>query len=108
MSARNYGYQTGEFDRMKSELKSVPPPPKKAAAVPQPPAAGSPSGAWQNFQGQSFAISYPGNWQVFGDRDSSSVTIAPREGVVSQGGNTQIGYGAILSYFRPNPKTAPI
>ena len=107
MSARNYGYQTGEFDRMKSELKSVPPPPKKAAAVPQAPAAGSPSGAWQNFQGQSFAISYPGNWQVFGDRDSSSVTIAPREGVVSQGGNTQIGYGAILSYFLTESKNRP-
>jgi len=35
MTARNYTYQTGEFARMKSELKSVPPPPKKASPVPQ-------------------------------------------------------------------------
>jgi hypothetical protein len=106
MPSRNYGYQTGDFARMKTTLKSVPPPPKKAAAVPQP-VTGTPSATWQNFQGQTFAISYPANWQVFGDRDSSSVTIAPREGLVEQGGKTQIGYGAILSYFMTEAKSRP-
>jgi peptidase M48-like protein len=106
MPARASNYQTGEFARMKSELKTVPPPPAKAPATPQP-VTGSPSGTWKNFEGQSFAISYPDNWQVFGDRDSSSVTIAPRDGLVTQGGNTQVGYGAILSYFMTESKSRP-
>jgi hypothetical protein len=69
-------------------------------------AGGSPpmpqAGGWQTLQAQGFTISYPGNWQVYGDRGSSMVTIAPREGLAQgQNGGTQIGFGAIVSYFAP-------
>ncbi len=106
---RTYGYQTGLFARMKTELAKVPPPPQKieapATAAAMPPA---PSGEWKDFRGQSFAVSYPSNWQVFGDQGASSITIAPKEGVVTQNGATQIAYGAILSYFTPDSSQADL
>jgi hypothetical protein len=64
----------------------------------QPPSANG----WQQFRGKSFSVTYPANWQVFGDAQTSMVTIAPREGLAQAGnGSTQVGYGAILSYFTP-------
>jgi len=53
-------------------------------------------------RGREFALSYPDNWQVLGDHDAATVTIAPREGVVETAGRgRQIGYGAIVSYYFP-------
>jgi hypothetical protein len=100
---RNYTYSTGEFDRMKSlvaQLPAVKNPGLRGAA--EPPPNGAPTGGWQQLNGQHFQVSYPGNWQAFGDQSSSMVTIAPRQGLVQDSrGNTAVGYGAILSYFFP-------
>jgi hypothetical protein len=47
-------------------------------------------------------MDYPNGWQVFGDRGSAVITIAPREGLVrTPSGGTAIGYGAVLSYYYP-------
>jgi len=98
-----YGFQAGDFARAKAEVARLP----KAAdrsnlrGGPQVnPADVRPSGSFQTIQGRNFSFSYPANWQVFGDRNSDSITIAPREGI-AQGanGNAQIGYGVIASYF---------
>ncbi len=43
-------------------------------------ATSQPSGSLRNFSHSDFEISYPDNWQVFGDKNSS-VTIAPPNGV---------------------------
>src|SRR5204863_9880353 len=48
------------------------------------PAAVRPSRTLQPFQGRNFSLSYPSNWQVFGDQNSDSVTIAPREALRSE------------------------
>jgi hypothetical protein len=105
---RNYGFETGEFQRAKADAAALPPPRKQAnlrsnAAPP----SGAPSGSgWRQLRGQSFAVAYPGSWQTFGDQQSSMITIAPREGLVQgRNGNTQIGYGAMLSYFTPERRT---
>ena len=98
---RSYGFETGEFERARAQLGSLPAPPKSNAdrGAVQPPSSG-PSGDWQQLRGRTFTVSYPGNWQTFGGGDS--VTIAPREGIVQDsGGATSIGYGAILSYYSP-------
>jgi hypothetical protein len=109
LGRRDYGFQTGQFQRAKTEVASVP------QARPRTPAVGSAdrsaggggspmpqSGGWQTLQAQGFTISYPGNWQVFGDRGSSMVTIAPREGIAqASNGNAHVGFGAIVSYFAP-------
>jgi len=100
LPARTYGYETGEFLRMKSDVASLPPPPK-AQPSSQQAGATAPSGQWQQFRGQMFSVAYPENWQTFGDQNASTVTIAPRDGLVNRNGSTEVGYGAILSYFVP-------
>ncbi len=102
---REYGSETAEFQRAKAEVAKLP---KGGAAgnlrgsPNTDPAAIRPSRTLQPFQGRSFSLSYPSNWQVFGDQNSDSVTIAPREALVqSSNGNTQIGYGVMASYFFP-------
>jgi beta-barrel assembly-enhancing protease len=108
LGRRDYGFQTGQFQRAKTEVAGVP------QARPRTPnvssadrsAGGSPpmpqSGGWETLQAQGFTVSYPGNWQVYGDRGSSMLTIAPREGLAQgSNGGTQIGFGAIVSYFAP-------
>lgn len=104
---RNYGYQTGEFERAKSEIQRLP----KAApntrsrlgstgGSPPNPSDIRPSGQLQQFQGRDFSLAHPSNWQVFGDNQSDAITIAPRQALVQDArGNVQVGYGAIASYF---------
>jgi beta-barrel assembly-enhancing protease len=104
---RSYGYQSGGFGRMKSELASLPAPPKKGAAAvssadrtgQQPPAP--PTGGMKEYRNRAFSIRYPASWQVVSEQEAGGVTIAPREGLVNVSGATQIGNGAILSYFTP-------
>lgn len=102
---REYGFSTGQFQRAKTELGSLPAPPRSNAdrSAVQPPTS-QPSGQWQQLRGQTFTVSYPSNWETFGGGDS--VTIAPREGIVQgNGGATSIGYGAILSYYVPSQRS---
>ena len=103
-----YGFQTGEFERAKAEVAKLPkggPAGNVRGSANTDPAAVRPSRTLQPFQGRNFSLSYPSNWQVFGDQNSDSVTIAPREALVqSSNGNTQIGYGVVASYFFPDTK----
>ena len=113
---RNYGFATSQFQQAKQEVERIP------GATPRNPSNSArnsadrsanypsdnhpadvrPSGQLQEFQGRDFTLAYPPNWQVFGDNNSGSVTIAPREGLVQDSnGNTQIGYGVMASYFFP-------
>ena len=104
MPQRSYGFETGDFQRVKTQASSLPAPPKPATAPAGgvgPPSQPPSSNGWQQFRGKSFGVSHPSNWQVFGDAQASMVTIAPREGLVQSGNNTQVAYGAILSYFTP-------
>ncbi len=107
MPQQNYGFQTGLFSQAKSQLGALPKPPanqglRSSASAPN----GAPAGGWQQLQGRNFSLSYPGNWQAFGDQQSSMITLAPRDGLVrSTNGNTEIGYGAMLSYFFPDSGT---
>src|SRR5207245_289457 len=105
-----YGTQVGDFERVKgmvAKLPQVRTQPKGLGVNAAPPSTSSrPSGGFKQLRGREFALSYPANWEVFGDNNSPTVTIAPREGVVqgSSGGNS-IGYGAIVSYFFPESQT---
>jgi Peptidase family M48 len=114
LPARKYGFETGQFARMKKEIAALPPPAKKpqadapgpGASVPPPGASVPPPGAFPDslsYQGQDFAIQYPKSWQVFGEPNAASVTLAPRDGVVSRNGPTQIGFGALIGSFLPQP-----
>ncbi len=56
----------------------------------------SPSSTLKPFRHNDYEISYPENWQVFGDQ-SSNVTIAPRSGV----SQNAVAYGAIIANYQP-------
>ncbi len=55
-----------------------------------------PSGRFASFRHDVYDISYPDNWQVYGDR-SSNVTFAPQEGV----SQNAVAFGAIIQEFQP-------
>jgi hypothetical protein len=98
-----YGYQTGDFNQAKQLVGSLPAPRQSANAdremeVPSAPAGGG----MRELRAQNFTLNYPDSWQTFGDNSGAMVTIAPQQGIVQgRGGNTQIGYGAVVSYFFP-------
>ena len=48
------------------------------------------------FSHNEYQISYPENWQVFGD-PNSNVTIAPRSGV----SQNAVAYGVIIANYQP-------
>ena len=65
------------------------------------PAAEYPSNKTQAFNHDLYQISYPQNWQVFGDK-TSTVNIAPPSGV----SDNAIAYGVLISdYQDEDPKT---
>lgn len=56
----------------------------------------TPSASMKTLNHEVFTISYPDNWQVYGDQ-TSAITIAP-QGAISQ---NAIAYGAIVSVYQP-------
>ena len=55
-----------------------------------------PSTSLRNFSHRDFAISYPENWQVYGDQNSA-VTIAPPSGV----SQNAVAYGVMINTYQP-------
>jgi len=107
---RQYGASVGDFAREKALVAQLPkvqsgPNPLRNGAAP-PSTTSRPSGRFKQLRGREFALSYPDNWEVFGDNNAATITIAPREGLVqgSNGGGA-IGYGAIVSYYFPESNT---
>ena len=104
---RNYRDNvTGQFAQIRDYVRQLPPPAKGPArgtgAAPQ---SGSiqPSANFRSYQGRDWQISYPDNWEVLGDQQGQSVTIAPRAGLVQgSNGSVSIGYGVTSSYYRPS------
>jgi hypothetical protein len=106
LPARNYVTDTGRLARVKAVVAKLPEPPKPRAAEAQPgggaPPEIRPAARLRQYRGRGFGISYPENWETFESQQSSSVTIAPREGLVQgQGGNVAIGFGVIIDVYAP-------
>jgi beta-barrel assembly-enhancing protease len=62
----------------------------------QPASDVAPSANLKPFQHNEYEISYPENWQVFGDQ-SSNVTIAPPSGV----SQNAVAYGVMIANYQP-------
>jgi len=56
----------------------------------------APASSLRNFSHRDFTISYPENWQVYGDQNSS-VTIAPPSGV----SQNAVAYGVMINTYQP-------
>ena len=74
----------------KTIVARLPDPPKAAQPVqtaasvgPGAPAVVRPSGRTLQYQSNAFTVSYPDNWQTFGEQGGSAVTIAPKEALIS-------------------------
>lgn len=101
---KQYITQTGELPRVQAIVRGLPVPKagsgKQAAqsratgleAPTLPPAAN-----FREYRAPKFSISYPSNWQAYGDNQSNMVTLAPEQGLVEGA----IGYGAVVSYYLP-------
>lgn len=103
----SYTASAGDFPREKNLAAQLAPVPRRAGAlqglVAAPSSVSRPSGQFRQARGREFAVAYPDNWQVYGDRGAATLTIAPRDGIVEGArGSSQIGYGVIASYYFPD------
>ncbi len=104
MPQHAYETDSGQFQRIKQLVGQLP-----AAKAPGLSALGQsanmpsvrPSGRLREYKGSAFILSYPDNWQVFGDQQGNMVTIAPKEGVLQGQNGTAVGYGLEVSYYFP-------
>lgn len=103
-----------QFRQMQAIVKALPPGKTRTRAgnldsgnSTGPGADVRPSGNFREYKGRAFAISYPDNWQVFGDNDSAAVTIAPKSAVAQDSnGQAQIGYGVMASFYFPQDRSS--
>ena len=69
---------------------------RQTTAMSASPGSAQPSPSLRNFSHRDFAISYPENWQVYGDQNSA-VTIAPPSGV----SQNAVAYGVMINTYQP-------
>lgn len=101
----------GALSAAKQAVAKLPPPPKPPAQQTASGTSGAgtaptgdvrPNGQFKQHKGANFAFNYPSNWEVFGDPNAASVTVAPRATLVQdQQGNVQVGYGFMTAYYTP-------
>ena len=62
-----------------------------------------PGSSMRSFSHRDFSISYPDNWQIFGDQNSA-VTIAPQNGV----SQNAVAYGIMINTYQPEDANASL
>ena len=100
---RTYLADSAEFRDVKTRVAGMKPLTSAEVAAMQKqgsvPAGGgdvTPSANLKVFSHNEYEVSYPDNWQVFGDQ-SSNVTIAPRSGV----SENAVAYGVMIANYQP-------
>jgi Zn-dependent protease with chaperone function len=105
----SYRNDSAEFQDTKQRVSSMRPLTAQQIAERQTPAMNASSGSVQpvgslrNFSHRDFSISYPENWQVFGDQNSA-VTIAPQSGV----SQNAVAYGVMINTYQPEDANASL
>lgn len=99
---RNFDTSVGNFAQAKQLVAHLPKPPspQQTMARREAPTEG-PSGAMQTLRARTFEVARPSGWQAFGDQSSSTVTVAPSQGLVQTRAGTSLGYGVVMSYYQP-------
>jgi beta-barrel assembly-enhancing protease len=98
----SYRTDSAEFRDIKQRVGGMKPLTAQQIAERQTPAMSAtagdirPSGSFRTFSHNDFEISYPENWQAFGDQNSS-VTIAPQSGV----SQSAVAYGVMINTYQP-------
>lgn len=101
---REYGFETGQFQRAKADLGSLGPPGSEtSAALSNLPPPAPPPANWRLLNASLFAVAFPANWSVYGQANPSA-TIAPQDAIVKMANGTAVmSYGAMIDYFDPGP-----
>jgi hypothetical protein len=107
------GADTSSFREAKQLVSRLPPPKHQAqrAGTSSAIAPFSPTTitSFRRFDANRFALSYPQGWNVYGDKHSETLTIAPRQGLVkNQAGGTSVGYGVTLGYYSPSRRATSV
>jgi len=113
LPTRTYLADSREFGEIKARVAGMKPLTSAQVAAMQKqggtpsvgPTAGdvTPSANLKVFSHNEYQISYPDNWQVFGDQ-SSNVTIAPRSGV----SQNAVAYGVMIANYQPEDSGASL
>jgi Zn-dependent protease with chaperone function len=109
--ARGYTIDNREFERMRRRAQNLPDtqpgsrPSGSAASRAEPTRPSLPSTRMRSLDADWVRLSYPDDWQVYGE-GTSTLTLVPPEGIVQVGPNSQpaVAYGAIVSTFEPYPE----
>jgi len=106
---REYGFDTGQFQKAKAEVGYIrPPTPGAAVAGIRPGISSGPVPApapqfWRTMKASRYSVNFPANWSVYGEA-ASLITIAPPDGLVkTAGGKVLVSSGAIFDYYDPGP-----
>jgi Zn-dependent protease with chaperone function len=99
---RNYSNgDVNQLRNLQARLGSVRGDTRSADRSTTDPTTGRPSSRLKQLETEAYTMAYPENWQAFGEQGASSVTLAPREGIVqSRNGAAAIGYGAIVNLYQ--------
>ncbi|MBZ5706193.1 MAG: M48 family metalloprotease [Acidobacteriia bacterium] len=108
---QQYRSDSDEFRQIKQEVAGMKPltaqqiaaGQKQGGTVGLPGADVTPSGNMRSLNHDYFQISYPENWQVFGDR-TSAVTIAPQSGVSQDA----VAYGVMINVYQLEDPSASL
>jgi hypothetical protein len=113
LSPRSYLSDSADFRMVKERVAGMKPLSSQEVAAQQKQAGGgtieagapdiTPSANLKQFSHNEYAISYPDNWDVFGDQ-SSSVTIAPKSGI----SQNAVAYGVIIANYQPEESGASL
>ncbi len=107
LMARTYLTDSADFKNIKTRVAGMKPLTSEqvaamqkqggaAGGVVQPGSDVTPSANLKVFTHNEYQISYPENWQIFGDQ-SSNVTIAPKSGV----SQNAVAYGVMIANYQP-------
>jgi Zn-dependent protease with chaperone function len=103
--AKQYASDTGQFDKIKTLVASIPAPKMKPAAALQPikgqPRQGLPQG-FADLRTKDFTIAYPAGWQAGQAQAGGSLYIMPQGGATkTQQGGIELIAGAMIDYYPP-------
>lgn len=99
---RDFRTSVGNFAHEKRLVAQLPKPrPREQTAERGHAPTEGPSGAMQTLRARTFEVARPAGWQAYGDQSSSTVTVAPSQGLVQTRTGASLGYGVVMSYYQP-------
>ncbi|MGA2569420.1 MAG: M48 family metallopeptidase [Terracidiphilus sp.] len=108
-----YTTSTGNFDRIKKLIATIPPPKPQPGALIQPKQGGAartnlPAG-FKDYPATGFSIAYPGTWQAGQADPGGSLYIVPPGGVAKgDNGGAELLTGAMIDYYVPKAGAASV